>query len=572
MFFCSLLKNFTIMNDIGTGIILAIVGAIIGFFGARFLLNIQRKNKTNELNAQVDLEVKEARLNAKRIIDEAELKAEKLLDQSEVKNERIKQRKIQEAKDNFNSLKSQFESHKATQMIELKEREIEIKALEGNFKQVEERLDTKAKNIEVLKAEIEQKDADLAIIRENLEKQLKIISKKKEELDAANEIRIKELEKISLMTEQEAKDMLLEAVKAKVENESMVIIKDSIERAKLNAGKEAKKIVVQTIQRMCAEYTIENTVSVFNLESDDLKGQIIGREGRNIRALEAATGAEFVVDDTPEAIVISSFDPIRREVARLSLKKLVADGRIHPARIEEVVAKTRKQLDEQIVEIGERTVIELDIHGLDPYLIKQVGRMRFRSSYGQNLLKHSIETAHLCAIMASELGFNPSQVKMAKRAGLLHDIGKVAEEESELSHAILGMKICEKYKEHAVICNAVGAHHDEVEMNNIISPLVQACDAISGARPGARREILESYLKRIGELEELAMSHEGVQKAYAMQAGRELRVIVESDKVSDSNADDLAFAISQKIQDDMQYPGQIKVTVIREKRAVSYAR
>ena len=560
------------MNDIGTGIILAIVGAIIGFFGARFLLNIQRKNKTNELNAQVDLEVKEARLNAKRIIDEAELKAEKLLDQSEVKNERIKQRKIQEAKDNFNSLKSQFESHKATQMIELKEREIEIKALEGNFKQVEERLDTKAKNIEVLKAEIEQKDADLAIIRENLEKQLKIISKKKEELDAANEIRIKELEKISLMTEQEAKDMLLEAVKAKVENESMVIIKYSIERAKLNAGKEAKKIVVQTIQRMCAEYTIENTVSVFNLESDDLKGQIIGREGRNIRALEAATGAEFVVDDTPEAIVISSFDPIRREVARLSLKKLVADGRIHPARIEEVVAKTRKQLDEQIVEIGERTVIELDIHGLDPYLIKQVGRMRFRSSYGQNLLKHSIETAHLCAIMASELGFNPSQVKMAKRAGLLHDIGKVAEEESELSHAILGMKICEKYKEHAVICNAVGAHHDEVEMNNIISPLVQACDAISGARPGARREILESYLKRIGELEELAMSHEGVQKAYAMQAGRELRVIVESDKVSDSNAEDLAFAISQKIQDDMQYPGQIKVTVIREKRAVSYAR
>ena len=560
------------MNDIGTGIILAIVGTIIGFFGARFLLNIQRKNKTNELNAQVDLEVKEARLNAKRIIDEAELKAEKLLDQSEVKNERIKQRKIQEAKDNFNSLKSQFESHKATQMIELKEREMEIKALEGNFKQVEERLDTKAKNIEVLKAEIEQKDADLAIIRENLEKQLKIISKKKEELDAANEIRIKELEKISLMTEQEAKDMLLEAVKAKVENESMVIIKDSIERAKLNAGKEAKKIVVQTIQRMCAEYTIENTVSVFNLESDDLKGQIIGREGRNIRALEAATGAEFVVDDTPEAIVISSFDPIRREVARLSLKKLVADGRIHPARIEEVVAKTRKQLDEQIVEIGERTVIELDIHGLDPYLIKQVGRMRFRSSYGQNLLKHSIETAHLCAIMASELGFNPSQVKMAKRAGLLHDIGKVAEEESELSHAILGMKICEKYKEHAVICNAVGAHHDEVEMNNIISPLVQACDAISGARPGARREILESYLKRIGELEELAMSHEGVQKAYAMQAGRELRVIVESDKVSDSNAEDLAFAISQKIQDDMQYPGQIKVTVIREKRAVSYAR
>ena len=557
------------MNDIGTGIILAIVGTIIGFFGARFLLNIQRKNKTNELNAQVDLEVKEARLNAKRIIDEAELKAEKLLDQSEVKNERIKQRKIQEAKDNFNSLKSQFESHKATQMIELKEREIEIKALEGNFKQVEERLDTKAKNIEVLKAEIEQKDADLAIIRENLEKQLKIISKKKEELDAANEIRIKELEKISLMTEQEAKDMLLEAVKAKVENESMVIIKDSIERAKLNAGKEAKKIVVQTIQRMCAEYTIENTVSVFNLESDDLKGQIIGREGRNIRALEAATGAEFVVDDTPEAIVISSFDPIRREVARLSLKKLVADGRIHPARIEEVVAKTRKQLDEQIVEIGERTVIELDIHGLDPYLIKQVGRMRFRSSYGQNLLMHSRETANLCGIMAAELGMNP---KLAKRAGLLHDIGKVPDEETELSHALLGAKLAEKYGENPAVVNAIGAHHDEMEMQYVISPIIQACDAISGARPGARREIMQQYIQRIKDLENMALAYNGVEKAYAIQAGRELRVIVEADKVSDADSDKLSFEIAQKIQTEMTFPGQIKVTVIREKRAINIAR
>jgi ribonuclease Y len=352
----------------------------------------------------------------------------------------------------------------------------------------------------------------------------------------------------------------------------MALIKDTIGQAKVTANKEAKKIVIQSIQRMCAEYTIENTVSVFNLDSDDLKGQIIGREGRNIRALEAATGAEIVVDDTPEAIVISSFDPIRREVCRLALKRLVADGRIHPARIEEVVAKTRKQLDEQIVEIGERTVIELNIHGLDPYLVKMVGRMRFRSSYGQNLLKHSIETANLCGIMAAELGLTPKQAKMAKRAGLLHDIGKVAEEESELSHAILGMKLCEKHKEHAAICNAVGAHHDEVEMNNIVSPIVQACDAISGARPGARREILESYLQRIGELEELAMGHDGVQKAYAMQAGRELRVIVESDKVTDQYADDLSFMISQKIQDEMQYPGQIKVTVIREKRAVTYAR
>jgi ribonucrease Y len=349
-------------------------------------------------------------------------------------------------------------------------------------------------------------------------------------------------------------------------------MKNAVEQANLNANKEAKKIVIQAIQRMSAEFAIENTVSVFNLDSDDMKGQIIGREGRNIRALEAATGAEIVVDDTPEAIVISSFDPIRREIARLALKKLVADGRIHPARIEEVVAKTRKQLEEQIVEIGERTVIDLDIHGLDAALVRMVGRMRYRSSYGQNLLKHSIETANLCALMAAELGFNPKQIKMAKRAGLLHDIGKVAEEESELSHAILGMKLCEKHNEHAVIINAVGAHHDEVEMTNIISPIVQACDAISGARPGARREILESYLKRIGELEELALSHEGVQKAYAMQAGRELRVIVESEKVSDQYADDLSFMISQKIQEVMQYPGQIKVTVIREKRAVSFAR
>jgi len=331
-------------------------------------------------------------------------------------------------------------------------------------------------------------------------------------------------------------------------------------------------VVIQTIQRMCAEYTIENTVTVFNLESDDIKGQIIGREGRNIRALEAATGAEIVVDDTPEAIVISSFDPIRRELCRLALKRLVADGRIHPARIEEVVTKTRKELEERIIEIGQRTVIDLDIHGLDAALVRMVGRMRFRSSYGQNLLKHSIETAHLCALMSAELGLTKKQIKLAKRAGLLHDIGKVAEEETELSHAILGMEMCQKLKEHPAICNAVGAHHDEVEMTNIISPIVQACDAISGARPGARREIMESYMKRIGELEELAMSYDGVEKAYAMQAGRELRVIVESEKVTDQYADDLSFMISQKIEEEMQYPGQIKVTVVRERRAVSIAR
>lgn len=323
---------------------------------------------------------------------------------------------------------------------------------------------------------------------------------------------------------------------------------------------------------MASEITIENTVSVFHLDNDDIKGQIIGREGRNIRALEAATGAEIVVDDTPEAIVISSFDPIRREICRLALQRLVADGRIHPARIEEVVAKVKKQLEEQIREIGERAVIELDIHGLDPYLIWMVGRMRFRSSYGQNLLKHSIETANLCATMCAELGLNTKLIKLAKRAGLLHDIGKVTEEESELSHAIIGMKLCEKYNEHPAIINAVGAHHDEIEMNSIISPITQACDAISGARPGARREILESYLKRIGELEDLAMSYDGVQKAYALQAGRELRVIVESDKVSDGFADELAFMISQRIEKEMQYPGQVRVTVIREKRATSIAR
>lgn len=449
---------------------------------------------------------------------------------------------------------------------------MEVRAQEASIKPKLDEVKAAEKGLENLRQEIEQREADIKRIRENLDTQLKIVAKKKEELDNANEKHIKALETVAKLSEQEAKEQLLEAVKAKAETDAMSIVKETIQQAKVTANKEAKKIVIQSIQRMCAEYTIENTVSVFNLESDDLKGQIIGREGRNIRALEAATGAEIVVDDTPEAIVISSFDPIRREVCRLSLKRLVADGRIHPARIEEVVAKTRKQLTEQIVEIGERTVIELDLHGLDAYLVKMVGRMRFRSSYGQNLLKHSIETAHLCAIMAAELGLSPKQVKQAKRAGLLHDLGKVAEEESELSHAILGMKICEKHKESAVVCNAVGAHHDEIEMNNIISPIVQACDAISGARPGARREILESYLKRIGELEELALAHDGVQKAYAMQAGRELRVIVESEKVTDQHADDLSFMISQKIQDEMQYPGQIKVTVIREKRAVSFAR
>lgn len=548
------------------------MGFGIGFFLMRMFAKKQGDRHVTEMNAKADLVIQEARLTAKRLVDEAETSADKLISKAENENERIKQKKIQEAKDKFSRMRSQFDSEKHKKMLELKERELEVKNLEKEWDQREEKFQARVKELDSKRNDLEQQEAEMGAVRENLEKQLRIVAKKKEELDTANERHIKALETVARLSEEEAKEQLMQLVKDKAETDAMAIVKETVHQAKATANKEAKKIIIQTIQRMSAEYTIENTVSVFNLDSDDLKGQIIGREGRNIRALEAATGAEIVVDDTPEAIVISSFDPIRREVCRLALKRLVADGRIHPARIEEVVAKTRKQLEEQIIEIGERTVIELDIHGLDPYLVRMVGRMRFRSSYGQNLLKHSIETANLCSIMCAELGLSPKQAKLAKRAGLLHDIGKVAEEETELSHAILGMKLCEKHGENGVICNAVGAHHDEIEMNNIISPIVQACDAISGARPGARREILESYLKRIGELEELAMAYDGVQKAYAMQAGRELRVIVESEKVSDAFADDLSFMISQKIQDEMQYPGQIKVTVIREKRAITFAR
>ncbi|HMV23599.1 MAG TPA: ribonuclease Y [Saprospiraceae bacterium] len=546
-------------------IIIAVIGLAVGFAISTILNRTANRKRIEENNRQADLIVQEARLTAKRVTDEAEMNAEKAISKSEAANEKIKQKKIQEARERFSQMKQDFDESTAKQKIELKELELQARAIQNEIKQKQDELKKE-------KEELESKELEIETIRENLDRQLAIVKRKKEDLDKASETHIKALEQVAKLSEAEAKEQILTAVKAKTENDALVIVKEGIEQANLNANREAKKIVIQTIQRMASEFTIENTVSVFNLESDELKGQIIGREGRNIRALEAATGAEIIVDDTPEAIVISSFDPIRREICRLSLKKLVADGRIHPARIEEVVAKTRKQLDEQIIEIGERTVIDLDIHGLEPYLIKMVGRMRFRSSYGQNLLKHSIETANLCGIMAAELGLTAKQAKMAKRAGLLHDIGKVSEEETELSHAILGMQLCEKHKEHPSIVNAVGAHHDEIEMNNIISPIVQACDAISGARPGARREILESYLKRIGELEELAMSYNGVSKAYAMQAGRELRVIVESEKVSDDQSDDLSFKISQRIQDEMQYPGQIKVTVIREKRAVAYAR
>ena len=547
------------------GIIGLIVGGIIAFFGSRALSGKSHQAKIEEVNKKADLTLEEARISSKRIMDEAQLKADNIVGKAESKNESIKQKKINEAKNKFGKMKSDFESYKSEQKVLIKEREMTAIQLEKDLKQKRN----------AFKAEveaIEHKETEVAAIKENLEKQLKIVAKKKDELDNANEKIIKELEKVSNLTEAEAKEQVLEAVKAKAKNDAMVIEREAISLAKESTNKEAKKIVIQSIQRMCAEYTIENTVSVFNLDSDDIKGQIIGREGRNIRALEAATGAEIVVDDTPEAIVISSFDPIRREICRLSLKRLVSDGRIHPAKIEETVAKVKKQLEEQIKEIGERTVIDLDVHGLHPALVRMVGRMRFRSSYGQNLLKHSIETATLSATMAAEIGLSNKQIKLAKRAGLLHDIGKVAEEESELPHALLGMEMCKKYKEHPAVLNAVGAHHDEIEMNNIISPLVQACDAISGARPGARREILESYLKRIGELEDLAMGYDGVQKAYAMQAGRELRVIVESEKVSDQYVDDLSFMISKKIEEEMQYPGQVKVTVIREKRAVNFAR
>jgi ribonuclease Y len=559
--------------DIVIGLVIGVlVGLVVGFV----LMRIQKKRlvegKIKELNEQADQQIKDARDAADRLLSEAKQNAQEIEAEAEAKNEKIKQRKIKENREKFSRMRTDFETWKREQMVEFKDREVEIKTLETDLKQKQKDFDRERRDIDVAREELQAKESEIESVRDNLDKQLKIVNKKKADLDSAHDRFVRELENIAKLSEAEAREQLLDAVRAKAETDALSVRKQIIEEARSNATKEAKKIVIQTIQRSCAETTIENTVSVFNLDSDDLKGQIIGREGRNIRALEAATGAEIIVDDTPEAIVISSFDPVRREVCRLSLKRLVADGRIHPARIEEVVAKTRSQLEEQIREIGERTVIELDIHGLDAALVRMVGRMRYRSSYGQNLLKHSIETAYLCASMAAELGLSNKQIKLAKRAGLLHDIGKVADEQSELSHALLGMEMCQKAKEHPAVINAVGAHHDEIEMNGILSPIIQACDAISGARPGARREILESYLKRIGELEELALNHEGVSKAFAMQAGRELRVIVEADKVSDDHADQLSFMISEKIQNEMQYPGQIKVTVIREKRAVAYAR
>lgn len=499
---------------------------------------------------------------AKQQEETAKKEAALIIEEAKKQGEIVKKDKIYEAKEKFLQMKEEHDQQISQKNRKIDEREQQVKQKEQSINQ---QLANNKKREEELKKKEEETDA----VKANLSRQLELVNVKKQELETAHTEAVKKLETAAGMTAQQAKEQLLDSLKKETESQALSLQKVIVDEAKLKASKEAKRIVLQTIQRTAAEHAIENSVSVFNLTSDEQKGQIIGREGRNIRALEAATGVEIIVDDTPEAIIISGFDPVRREVARLSLQRLVTDGRIHPARIEEVVAKTQKQLEEQIVEIGERTVIELGIHGLHPELIKAVGRMRFRSSYGQNLLQHSKEVANLCATMAAELGLN---AKMAKRAGLLHDIGKVPTEESELSHALLGMKWCEKYGEHPAICNAVGAHHDEVEMLYNISPIIQACDAISGARPGARRETTERYIQRLKDLEALAMGYEGVEKAFAIQAGRELRIMVESEKVADAKADELAFAISQKIMNEMQYPGQIKVTVIREKRAVAYAK
>jgi len=494
-------------------------------------------------------------VNTKKLEQEIEEKGKSIIREAEKEAENIKKDKLLEAKEKFLRLKSEFEEEANRKKNLIITNENKLKQREQSF----------SKEIE----QVKRKEAELDGLKENLEIQLDIVNKKKIEIDKFNQQKVTILEKLSNLTAEEAREQLMDSLKHEAESRASSYVKDIIEEAKLTANKEAKKIVLETIQRTATDHAIENCVSVFNIESDDVKGKIIGREGRNIRALEAATGVEIIVDDTPEAIIISGFDPVRREIARLSLHRLVQDGRIHPARIEEIVLKTTKNIEDEIVEIGERTVIDLGIHGLHPELIKMVGRMRFRSSYGQNLLQHSKEVARLCSIMASELGLN---AKQAKRAGLLHDIGKVWPEELEKPHAIIGMELAEKYKEQPAICNAIGAHHDEIEMTSIISPIIQSCDAISGARPGARREVMEQYIKRLKELEALALGFDGVHKCYAIQAGRELRVIVDAESVTDEKAGQLSFDISQRIEKDMQYPGQIKVTVIREMRAVAYAK
>jgi len=493
--------------------------------------------------------------NTKQQVADAEQQSQTLLKEAELRAETIRKEKELEAKEKFVQLRSAYDK-------EVNDRNRKMAESENRVRQKEQAINQKEGNLD---KQIKENEA----IKDNLNRQIDVVNIKRNELEKHQEEHIRRLEKIAGLTAEEAKSQLVESLKQEAQTQAIGIQQEIIDDAKQKANKEARKIIIQTIQRTAAEQAIENSITVFNLESDEIKGQIIGREGRNIRAIEAATGVDLIVDDTPEAIILSSFDPLRREIARLSLQRLVTDGRIHPARIEEVVEKTKKQIEEQVMEIGERTVIEMGIHGLHKELVRMIGRMRFRSSYGQNLLMHSRETANLCGIMAAELGLN---AKLAKRAGLLHDIGKVPDEETELSHALLGAKLAEKYGENPAVVNAIGAHHDEMEMQYVISPIVQACDAISGARPGARREIMQQYLQRIKDLENLAMAYTGVEKAYAIQAGRELRVIVEADKVTDGDSEKLSFEIAQKIQTEMTFPGQIKVTVIREKRAVNIAR
>jgi ribonucrease Y len=479
----------------------------------------------------------------------------KIITEAEAEGEAQKRDKLLQAKEKFLQLKTEHEKY-------INEKNSKINATENRLSQKEMQLSQKIEEQQRARNELDS-------LRENMNVQLGLLDKRTEEMDRLHRQQVEQLETISGFSAEEAKNQLIESLREEAKTQAISYVNEIMAEAKMTAAREGKKVVVETIQRVASETAIENSVTVFNIESDEIKGRIIGREGRNIRALEAATGVEIIVDDTPEAIILSAFDPLRREIARLSLHQLVTDGRIHPARIEEIVEKTRKQVEEEIVEVGKRTTIDLGIHGLHPELIRLVGKMKYRSSYGQNLLQHSREVANLCAIMASELGLNS---KLAKRAGLLHDIGKVPDDEPELPHAVFGMKLAEKYKEKPEICNAIGSHHDEVEMTTLIAPIVQVCDAISGARPGARREVVESYIKRLKDLESLALSYPGVMKTYAIQAGRELRVIVGSEKVSDKEADSLSFEIARRIQDEMTYPGQIKITVIRETRAVSYAK
>lgn len=523
--------------DIIISIAVGLGGFLVGFFVARTL-------RTKSLEKQ----------NARRVL-EAKKEAANIVKEGRTEASAIKKDKILQAKERFIELKAEHEK-----VINQRDRKIA---------EAEKRIKQKESKVSQLLDEQKRKDNDLNRRLKQVDDQKSRLERKTEEVTKLHENQVEQLERISGYSAEEAKSELVKSLKEQAKTDAMSYIQDTVEEAKLTAKSEAKKVVIQTIQRVATEDAVENSVSVFNIESDDIKGRIIGREGRNIRALEAATGVEIIVDDTPEAIILSCFDPVRREIARLSLHKLVTDGRIHPARIEEIVAKTRKQIEDEIVEVGKRTTIDLGIHGLHPELIKVIGRMKYRSSYGQNLLQHSREVANLSATMAAELGLN---AKMAKRAGLLHDIGKVPDTESETPHAILGMQWAEKYGEKPDVCNAIGAHHDEVEMKSLIAPIIQVCDAISGARPGARRQVVDSYLQRLRELEDLAMGFEGVTKSYAIQAGRELRVIVESEKVTDQKAAEISYDITQKIQNEMTYPGQVKVTVIREMRAVNVAK